>query len=144
MKVITLIGCLLVLCATLKFSGNHQLGEATVLNHESQTLLHLSFQYAARENHPLATSSLTVSWNNQNFTFTPKDYNVQSISLDLVPIIGDNVLRFVGGGASDKHGASITNIVLKNGGENLIVNGDFHTPKVTTSWDSFQSIPGGD
>jgi hypothetical protein len=61
----------------------------------------LKFDYAAREGFPLNASSFSVLWNgNQLNEAFSKNYEVNSATYTVFAIVGENILNFVGTGAS--------------------------------------------
>ena len=73
-------------------------------------------------------------------TLKPSNLDVQSASTKVYAKSGDNVLQLRGAGISDCHGVTVSNVRLTKDseGRNLIVNGDFKSPKLAANtWQGF-------
>ena len=67
-------------------------------------------------------------WNKKKIGhLAPKNYNIQTKSIDVVVNGGQNMLRIKGAGKSDGFGLTIDNVKLVRYGttKNIVVNGDF-------------------
>ena len=62
----------------------------------------------------------------------PEDYQVHSKKLQVFVDSGENTLKFVGTGTSDRSGLTIDNVKLVRYGtaENIAVNGGFEQPNL--------------
>jgi hypothetical protein len=105
----------------------------------------LSFQYAARANVPLESSQIQVFWNDNIISsIIPANYNLNTVTLNVVANRGQNLLSFAGAGTPDSLGVGLGNVKLVRGGttNNIVVNGNFATPNLRGGWSIFNGISG--
>lgn len=74
----------------------------------------------------------------------PKDHKIHTKVIKVYVNVGDNFLKFVGTGTSDKKGLTIDNVKLIREGTkiNIAVNGNFEKPNLNKGWKIFDKIPG--
>ena len=74
----------------------------------------------------------------------PEDHKIHLKVLQVFVDSGENYLKFVGTGESDKRGLTIDNVKLVRYGTkvNICVNGDFEKPNLNGKWKIFSNIPG--
>jgi len=105
----------------------------------------LSLQYACRQNVALGSCIGQVYWNDELiYTITPRDYEIQNLSLQVIAKKGANSVKFQGSGVSDSYGLTIDNVELVRRGtdKNLLVNGGFENPSTNGGWTTRRSIEG--
>jgi len=100
----------------------------------------LEFDYACRKNLKFDSCQGDIFWNGKMiFAVAPEDHNIHSKKLQVFVDAGENTLKFVGTGESDKRGLTIDNVKLVRYGtaENIAVNGNFEQPnlgKIGKKW----------
>ena len=74
----------------------------------------------------------------------PRDHKIHTKVIKVYVNVGDNFLKFVGTGASDKKGLTIDNVKLVRQGTkiNIAINGNFEKPFLKGRWKIFNEIPG--
>ena len=74
----------------------------------------------------------------------PEDHKIHLKVMQVFVNEGDNSLKFVGTGESDRRGLTIDNVKLVRYGTkvNICVNGDFEKPILKKKWKIFNKIPG--
>ena len=74
----------------------------------------------------------------------PEDHKIHTKVIEVFAQVGENYLKFVGTGKSDKRGLTIDNVKLLRYGTkvNIAINGDFERPNLNKGWKIFDKIPG--
>jgi len=100
----------------------------------------LEFQYACRKGLDFDSCQGSIFWNGKMIlAVAPEDHKIHTKVLQVFVDVGDNSLKFVGTGISDKRGLTIDNVKLVRYGTkvNICINGDFEKPDLKRGWKIF-------
>jgi hypothetical protein len=93
----------------------------------------------------LNDSLAKVLWNGAVvYSVLPKDFSIQTASVEVMSKPGPNMLQFEGSENSNGYGLTIDNVKLIKKGTNkdFVINGGFENPNLNGGWKQMTKIEG--